>query len=224
MIREKLAGDANCERVREVVERPILMSGPMVRAILDGKKTQTRRVMRSQPPSSVTDVIANGTGFVAAYPNRKATRPFVWSCKATHGVPGDRLWVREGWRLGKNLDALPWSKIAPGRLGRMEYEATPGTVPWENRGRLRRSRFMPRRLSRLTLELTEVRAERVQAIGEADATAEGFHDNDLAGTGIGYGDNREAFCCTWDALNAKRGYSWESNPWVWVLGFKLVQP
>jgi hypothetical protein len=152
-------------------ERPILFSGPMVRAVLSGAKTQTRRV--HQPPWAAPDSLEEA----------------LLQCR--HGQPGDLLWVRETFAA----DRTSWYYRADGEI--------PG-LTWTP------SIFMPRAASRLTLRLTEVRVERVQDISQADAVAEGTQ-------------GKASFALLWDALNAKRGYGWASNPWVWVLSFEVVQ-
>jgi hypothetical protein len=180
-------------------ERPILFSGEMVRAILDGRKTQTRRIMKPQPDLSMLHVeeeMQNGQGG--------------WEGLAgdacPHGQPGDRLWVRETFaQVG-----------TPGTLsGYVRYKADEkaalgayGCQKW------RPSIFMPRRASRIILEITDVRVERVQGISNADALAEGINRPI---------DNRypiDEFRALWDSINAKRGFGWYVNPWVWVIGFK----
>jgi len=175
--------------------RPILFSSPMVRAILDGSKTQTRRSFA-------------GTLGVTPCP---------------YGVPGDRLWVRETFVQGHPSDAgevrydLPlryWYR-ADGDLDMWAGEdGHAGDVPW------RPSIHMPRAASRITLEITDVRVERLQAISEEDALAEGvpFVQNDPFERTA-----RREFQDLWDSLNAKRA-PWASNPWVWCLTFKRVTP
>ena len=145
-------------------ERPILFSGAMVRAVLSGAKTQTRRV-------------------------RKLLGP------CPHGQPGDLLWVRETWCDGYPDTADPY-------LYRATYEGG-ASHKWKP------SIFMPRGASRLTLRLTDVRTEPLHRLTEADAHAEGVAD--IA-----------AYAALWDALNAKRGYGWNANPFVWVLSFEVV--
>jgi len=81
------------------MERPILFSTPMVQAILDGRKTQTRRILKRQPHISVTDIIQSCINWVAAYPNRRAIRPFIYSTKCPYGEVGDILWVRETYTI-----------------------------------------------------------------------------------------------------------------------------
>ena len=226
-------------------ERPILFSGPMVRAILDGRKTQTRRVVQPQPWEDV------GTLRVGVYHPEIVVRGEyepgpeefgAWSedgefaVRCRYGAPGDRLWVREAHalesyerivyradRAAQYVQDFPFGGM--GRFGHMfwlssDYEPD----------RWRPSIHMPRWASRLTLEITDVRVERVQEISESDAEAEGLtkrgHWWDVGSDWKGDGLDTTAsgaFRMRWDALNAKRGYGWDANPWVWCLAFKVVQ-
>ena len=200
-------------------ERPILFSGEMVRAILEGRKTQTRRVVKPQPykdfafmPLS-TELVGIGS------PEKGWVRcPF--------GTPGDRLWVRETWRawhpVNRYDEPLEWDiyPSIPAEKGdrSIEYQATtegPEDIPW------RPSIHMPRWASRITLEITGVRVERLRAMSEEDALAEGFR-----GKKFGHEDpeadnwtNRAAFAEYWDSLS-KGEFFWCDNPWVWVIEFK----
>lgn len=176
-------------------ERPILFSGPMVRAILDGRKTQTRRLVkltdsgRVKEPGSPRNWHLDDHAAVNACP---------------FGRPGDRLWVRETFRACSD---------------RVLYAATEERpmLGWEP------SIFMPRKWSRLTLEITDVRVQRLQEISEQDATAEGL------GAGVvSHGWQRNAvvlssavgrFRMLWDQINGKRA-PWESNPWAWAITFR----
>jgi hypothetical protein len=188
--------------VRAVKERPILFSGPMVRAILDGRKTQTRRIVRG--------TIGERDGVAVLEGQTIEGNPAVLG-QCQYGRPGDRLWVRETWSQ-------------PG--GRLHYRADEvdhGEVHvWVP------SIHMPRRYSRLSLEITEVRVQRLQEISEADARAEGAPVGEkLPGTVNGEPaevmalDPRLAFLWLWDSINGKRA-PWSSNPWVWALTFKRV--
>lgn len=168
-------------------EHPILFSGEMVRAILAGTKTQTRRVIKPQPKYDIT----SPHWTVPIYPPNVR-----------------RLWVRETWQLAPMPDhGVPWA-----------YRATEPdfATAW------RPSIFMPRAASRLTLELTSVRVERVQDISDIDLIREGI-DPEYVGADQKQ-LRRSGYQYLWDSLNAKRGYSWESNPWVFVLSFKRIQP
>lgn len=177
-------------------EHPILFSGPMVRAILGGRKTMTRRVIKPQPPPDLKEqLLAHGVMLI----NR------AWFL-CPYGQPGDRLWVREAFKLWPN--------------GEIFYAATPAP---EKRGKFlplgnwKPSIFMPRWASRITLEITAVRVERIQDISEEDIYAEGC----LYTPWLPSGDPL-VFQNVWDSLNAKRGYGWENNPWTWVISFKRL--
>jgi hypothetical protein len=184
-------------------EYPILFSGPMVRAILDGRKTQTRRVLNPQPDFAAQPHFQHGRGHAGTgwycseteYPDEGSQ---FYRCP--HGIPGDRLWVRE-----------TWTKNVAGFFYRADFplaDPTWGPVFWKP------SIHMPRAASRITLELTEVRVQRVQEISEADVLAEGV-------TGVWkQGDHGYLFSKLWDSINADRGYGWNVNPWVWALTFK----
>lgn len=212
-------------------ERPILFSGAMVRAILDGRKTQTRRVVRGLSDSDArligellasggtTSIGVGGYGSVARVTERTVTSVPLPRCP--YGAPGDRLWVRETWA------PVPWKagcEYAPdrsdGAIG-YRYRAT-----WDraHAGRWRPSIHMPRRASRITLELTDVRVERVQDISIGDVLAEGVgRDDDEANAGQYWREATGAkYAALWDSLNAKRAAGWDVNPWVWVLDFTRV--
>lgn len=208
-------------------ERPILFSGPMVRALLDGSKTQTRRVVRKQFGAEAvpvemcaeTDEGWQTTGHsgrwwddVGGLAEDAITCPF--------GVPGDRLWVRETWRgvveinpPGKSLE-LGVARYVPDQdyCRRVEYQATQGrdSEPW------RPSIHMPRWASRITLEVTGVRVERLHDITDADALAEGVDRTNSSITGYA----RERFVRLWTSINGNE--SWAADPWVWVVEFKRV--
>lgn len=205
-------------------ERPILFSGPMVRAIL-GRKTQTRRVVvptQSKPrvaPLRMEPWIIDGerqeddnglpcwAGFHPDYPGEAKW----FTCP--YGQPGDRLWVRETW----------WGTIAytvpEGHEQRfVAYRATmKGDRSPAADGKWRPSIFMPRWASRITLEVTAVRVERVQDISEEDARAEGIEWKNLPRSAW-----RNVFSRLWNEINAARGYGWDTNPWVWVLTLKRI--
>lgn len=204
-----------------MAERPILFSGPMVRAILDGKKTQTRRVvkptmtapriapLRMEPWidefSGAQETDDRGLpcwlGFHPDYPGDAKW----FSCP--YGREGDRLWVRETWacdEYGRRHQSQ----------GMVYYRADA-----ESMGAWRPSIHMPRWASRITLEITAVRVEPLQNIGEMDAMHEGCKLPTNSPRNY-----RRAFRALWNDINEKHGYGWDSNPWVWVVSFRRVQP
>lgn len=240
-------------------ERPILFSGEMVRAILDGLKTQTRRVVKPQPEEyrpgvcSTPRCVSIPVGSLSDYLCRRIDG-MIDRDVVPFAEVGDRLWVRETWagvdgscRVAYRADGKCVGRGGDGRGGWMSIHHgwLAGHGPSDKRGdtfglkrygdRWRPSIHMPRWASRITLEVTEVRVERLQDISEADASAEGVTRLTLSSGTI---DNiplpfnkvhpmtssyRDAFRVLWDQLNAKRGYSWESNSWVWVVTFRRVE-
>ena len=219
----------------ETKGKPIIFSGAMVRAILEGRKTQTRRVMRPQPPDWAGDLFPLSAGrWRARHPStigRPSAASPVFRCP--YGIPGDFLWMRECWAASQRLDRLPPHKLEfltanrdfPKSTVYYRADSYDGVNPL--RGKWRPSIFMPRWASRITLEVTDVKAERVQAITPDDALAEGCPDNAL------HAEHRGAvpphrigpvawFAELWDSINAKRGFGWDANPWVWVVEFKEV--
>lgn len=187
-------------------ERPILFSGPMVRAILAGEKTQTRRIVKPQPDAQLFSI---NSGPEWTYPDRLDPDEPDWDRVrlCPYGQPGDRLWVREAWHL--------WG---PPERQYVDYRAT---CPDADQLSWKPSIHMPRAYSRISLEVTAVRVERVQDISEADAKAEGVHG--IARTLPYSGDDLAsvAFSGLWQEVNGKR-YPWESNPWVWAVEFKRI--
>lgn len=183
-------------------ERPIIFSGPMVWALLEGRKTQTRRVIKPQPVNDFWMGAHLGEVFA----------------KCPFGQIRSRLWVRETFGL-----QLEPCKEYPNGLIVYKADLPPdSTFQYEGGGSAwRPSIFMPRWASRITLEITGVRVERVQDISELDIVAEGIRDT-FDGKRFVPADYH--YKELWDSLNAKRGYSWDTNPWVWVLEFRVVQP
>lgn len=190
------------------MELPILFSGPMVRAILEGRKTQTRRVCKPQPSANAHTSLEDGTPMRSWW----ETGEHINHCP--YGQPGDRLWVREAWRVGKGYDDAPGSVFTSPTVW---YEAD-GNPLLDRVGRYRHARFMPRWASRILLEITDVRVQRVQDIGLEDIQAEGYPDPYLPPDG----PYLKWFTELWDSINAKRGFGWNADPWVWVLTFKRV--
>lgn len=209
-----------------MAERPILFSAPMVRALLAGRKTQTRRLVKPREPRGSSwqmTYIGDGRLWPHVYTRPTLTRLAPAPCP--HGQTGDRLWVKETIRR-----VHPWH----GRYDYAEYVADQAPTPldtWPWKRNVLPSIFCPIGLSRLTLEVTGVRVERVQEISDEDAKAEGVKPTDAAAVFQEGGGRhpqmemtcRGAFACLWDSINAKRGCSWESNPWVWVVTFKVVE-
>lgn len=223
-------------------ERPILFSAPMVRALLDGSKTQTRRIAKDIPYGPDADHF--GTQIMdwalsGVYQDETNTSPDRWwldiqcdvddnthdEIRCPHGQPGDRLWVRE--TFGFNPDH-------PGILAHCCYRADPGHehdgISWKP------SIHMPRTASRILLEIVSVRVERLSDCSEADAVAEGVgivtdHMKAAAAYGmyycampdgkIHYSDNAvELYKTLWEQINGAG--SWAANPWVWVVEFKRI--
>lgn len=194
-------------------ERPILFSAPMVCAILDGKKTQTRRVIKPQPEWMEPEVVwtlrengHSGTGWYAHNEDYPEEGSLFYHCP--YGTPGDRLWVRETFHTVDGASAFYRADYEHNPKGDKEHG-----IVWTP------SIHMPRWASRITLKVTDVRVERLQDISEKDAWAEGCEgfDDDVSGGKSGYCEYAEL----WEAINGKG--SWEANPWVWVVEFREVE-
>lgn len=209
-----------------VREKPILFSGEMVRAILEGRKTQTRRAMKPQPPEwagkldSVVDPWAEfhgahpkGTCFHDECAHIEGQSKISYACP--YGVPGDRLWVRETWRVPGDCGIEKVSTSTCRGPKDVEFRADFSGDYLEVR-EWRPSIFMPRWASRITLEITEVRVQRVQEISHEDAIAEGCYE--VPGKTWG----RLGFQQLWESINLKRGFGWDSNPFVWCVSFKRL--
>lgn len=204
----------------------------MVRSLLSGTKTQTRRVVKPVGGDDSFVLQDYGSGW---WPYRsddgespmKGDNEIPLACP--YGALGDRLWVREAWRTVKEADDTPPRDMDAAY--RLWYEADAHADHHAHQlgyGKLRPGMFMPRWASRITLEVTGVRVERLQAISPEDAIAEGIerHDDD----GVTYygpfnaGDCRPevAYRTLWELINGPG--SWDANPCVWVVEFKRVQP
>ncbi len=228
--------------IATATERGILFSAPMVRAILDGSKTQTRRVVkppRGYDSDQMGTVETNGLVFWDGHGHGgQDSRD---RCQLSpYGQPGDLLYVRETWRwYGRDR--------GQGREGGLEYRAdgvsrgfdsfeNPDAIwcvfsmePEARLNRWRPSIHMPKAFSRLWLRITDVRVERVQEITNADAIAEGMTKRGVwwdAGPnweGDGAGETPvEAFAQLWDSINSKRS-PWSDNPWVFAVSFEKVE-
>lgn len=274
-------------------ERPILFSAPMVRALLADTKTQTRRVVKPQPPSwarhywgaqGTYSGVAEPRHYWANFPTGEqafeADADFdIWPGRDKSDQPSDedifggggfespfgseanciksaaRLWVREAFRFTDVFDA-----DSPSRVGErcidagyrtpwapLQFEADGARVNWQHTGtpphegppqpgKLRPAMFMPRWASRITLEVTGVRVERLQEISEADAVAEGIESRQVSDAdtrwlrydrdeseGKAYsttGDARASYRSLWESINGPG--SWAANPWVWVVEFTRI--
>lgn len=214
-------------------ERPILFSGEMVRAILDGRKTQTRRVIK---PSIIQNIdVERDKTFTLDSIIYDLMDGLKVIDVCPYGKPGDRLWVRETWKYG-NFDTYGIPYIMYREDLSSKYKIPP-TQHWIDRveaiwkklsdpkndnnfwpgtdSKWRTPIFMPRWASRITLEITDIRVEKVHEAGVESVLAEGIQDGlDLLGRWVRL----------WDSINAKRGYAWDSNPWVWVIEFKRIKP
>lgn len=196
-----------------MIEKPILFSGEMVRAILEGRKTQTRRVITPQPSAKLYRYMSRNEWYEADGDEPK----YHTLRKCPYGNICDLLWVRETWAQLCEADELTGKCDVAYRADDWP-EDEPG--PDYLKRTWRPSIFMPRWASRLTLEVTHVGVERVRDITDDSAIEEGVS---RANTSIpGYASTR--FAKLWDSINAKRGFSWSSNPWVWVVSFRLAAP
>jgi hypothetical protein len=223
-------------------ERPILFSDPMVRAILSGAKTQTRRLVRFPAEVEVDGL----TRMQPGYPDGPRPiwdydgEPNAFSTHNPYGGPGDRLYVREAWRTFERpedlVDGIRFRADDAFRPIENSREAADRWVGAHNNGihgdRWRPSIHMPWWASRLTLEVTGIRVERLQDITEEDARWEGVGlvladsfpvaERKRITDFVRDGDRRGAFALLWDSINARRA-PWDSNPWVWVVGFRRVE-
>lgn len=189
--------------------RPILMSAPMVRALLAGLKTQTRRTVKPQPDWSDGKLAAQFT------PDDQRLGRLGKIIECPYGASGDLLWVREtfcdDWQ---DRQAIEYRAD-----GGLDADMIDAGCKW------RPSIFMPRAASRLTLRITDVRVQRLQDISEVDARAEGAPPShpsiDAVSREFGYADfPRSWYAQLWDSINGPG--RWEANPWVWCVSFSVV--
>lgn len=214
----------------EVKERPILFNGEMVRAILDGCKVQTRRVIKPQPPAWARFENPTGDGVTWTDRNEDTDDLQFWPdydkpIICPYGVPGDRLWVRETFETDPSEGDITY--LADGEVYRFLCKASDVFFDRHRKGKRFPSIHMPRWASRITLEIVSVCVERVRDISEEDAKAEGIQLLD-AGWGIeGIATRCQcptvAFANLWDLINESRGFGWDANPWVWVVSFKRIE-
>ena len=206
-----------------VKERPILFSGAMVRAILDGRKTQTRRVVKQATGPSLSvdcneDGIAELSWLHGPGPGYDVEET-IKHVACPYGKPGDRLWVRETWAQPAALDPGP-------TVYRADYPAcVPAgfeNIPPAEAITWKPSIHMPRALCRLMLEITGVRVERLNDCSEADALAEGLKPAPggwwSGAEGQAAPTPQAAYALLWDSINGAG--AWGANPWVWVVEFR----
>ncbi len=252
-----------------MTERPILFSAPMVRALLAGEKTQTRRAMigrgahkgsNFQHEKQWCRIAADGTwiGWTPGFSSQEKAEEITQrtyqggGIVCPHGVVGDRLWVKETHQYADwTEDGMPWLRYAadgatrffdsggiPESWGDKLTEifadlSDPANVAIDGKAADRKWRpsiFMPRWASRITLEITDVRVQRLWDISEADALAEGvYHDGQWfrGGTHPTKGSDQcwptawAAYRAIWDTINSEG--AWDRNPWVWCLSFRMVR-
>ena len=202
---------------KPLTERPILFNGEMVRAILEGRKTQTRRVIKPQPVRDERDATW-WLGDLRMMPPTMISDIVQVMKKCPYGQPGDRLWVREAFQIAPRTAYRFDPKIHPNCWQTLRpddnHDAAVYREGWTrcDPGRWKPSIHMPRWASRITLEVTDVRVEQLRAISQNDARAEGFD-------GV---DARAPFHLVWNSVYASRGLGWEKDPWVWVVEFRRI--
>lgn len=202
-------------------ERPILFSGPMVRAILEGRKTQTRRIAKEkiEGRQCLADEDWEFDENMPCFIDRFGSCPVRDNLHlCPYGVVGDRLWVRETFAYallhpdpGTIIYRADFDNVRPTKLVRG--------------GRWKPSIFMPKEDCRIRLEITDVRIEKLNDISEHDALAEGVSikvDASIAAAVAKDTPARMEFWHLWESINSKRGFGWTTNPWVWVLNFKRI--
>ena len=222
-------------------ERPIIFSAPMVRAILDGRKTQTRQIVQSparymqRAGMEVIKHRAPGNPWYGDYVWSMRDRMGIWNdytheqflSLCPYGVPGDRLWVREAFlqpRATYQQASGEWESYWTGSREDIRYVADGAQPEWTRPGQYgslwrakRPSIHMPRWASRILLEITEVRVQRLQEISEEDARAEGVTLQKNPESTF-----RSGFRSIWCDINGPK--SWNANPWCWVLSFRRINP
>ena len=203
-------------------ERPILFSAPMVRAILSGTKTQTRRLWK----------LPRGCNWYAEMGGERegwfVDHGAPWwlhatECRCPYGVPGDRLWVREAFSGPHSVDGLPPSEWNPCAWNCPIWYWADGNPIQGDWTRPRPSIHMPRWASRILLEVTAVRVERLQEIKDEDCIAEGIslhQDHHHQPRSSNYGPY-QTYRDLWNQINGPD--SWDANPWVWVIDFQRIK-
>ncbi|MBQ5276742.1 hypothetical protein FD763_18865 [Klebsiella quasipneumoniae] len=218
-----------------MTERGMIFNAEMVRALLDGRKTQTRRIMKVQPVLNGNFYEVFGSAWSKGMTSIPAVPGHSLSTRCPFGAVGDRIWVREGffpaplemqsepprktmWNIAYR-DGMQMEKLAPAEYNPTIY----------NYERWTPSIHMPRWASRILLEITNVRVERLSAISEEDARAEGIIDGgclncgepEPCGCANPEPDATDAFAYLWQSIYGQE--NWNANPWVWVISFKRVE-
>ena len=205
-------------------ERPILFSAPIVRALLDGSKTQTRRAIKPQPIGQYTD---DGEDWYVQWKKYTTDSAEDLDFACPYGLEGDQLWVREthadstggnGTVFRADMTQLPNQRDQEAHFFFAQHCKIPeAAFKWKP------SIFMPRAISRIQLEITGIRVERLQDISQDDAVAEGCKGGHGAMPDYAYNASPdEHFMMLWESINGAG--SWNANPWVWVIEFKRVKP
>ena len=235
-------------------ERPILFNTEMVKAVLAGNKTQTRRVIKNAC-DIITDWDKNDPSYGPFYEDEFGdSHESIERCP--YGKIGDQLWVREAWRA-----CMVNGLHHPGKFMTIQFKSGFGVLDyrtdWEKHysdlmektiwddsgmnafGKWKPSIFLPRKHSRIQLEITNIQVQRIQDISETDALAEGITEvsNKSSVESLIYGHTlyknysrpkssfnqaKASFKSLWDSINKKRGFGWDENPWVWVVEFKVI--
>lgn len=218
------------EGMTDTKHHPILFSGPMVRAILDGSKTQTRRVLKPQ----IGEIDKPFKTIFGEWMVTASDGSHISEMGGVKYKKREHLWVREAWCGCKQMDAIKSSEFSKGEpIGYLADGAIRSRgCMMIAQGKTRPSIFMPRWASRITLEVTDVRVERLNDISEQDAIAEGIYETNpplqiglitwkdyLDGGNITCPSH--SFATLWDSINAKT-CPWESNPWIVAYTFKVV--
>lgn len=237
-------------------ERPLLFSAPMIQAILAGNKTQTRRIVKPDGVNAI-EYMAGSNDDQTEFEflglrygpwiddaNKEQAPEWLVYCSEYpeegiipigqgYGVAGDQIWVKETWQA-----AIGWDRTKPSEIDKHAPIFFPADGSelhvdawddWETRayGKLRPSIFMPRWASRIQLEITCIRIERLQDCSEADAVAEGIKVDECGHAirkidDVAWGSAKGAYAELWESINGPG--SWAANPWVWVLEFRVLKP
>jgi hypothetical protein len=203
----------------------------MVLAILEDRKGQTRRIAKPQPPHwewTRVKEYAKVNGLTFKLPGQD-----YWIKPCPYGAVGDRLWVRETWAVAAHLNTVAPSNLKPRRMtvvyreGGHACNEDDGWTQFSDSysgftlGKWRPSFLMPRWASRITLEITDVRMQRLRGISEEDAMAEGVNWKHYAMAGISNTKARKLFRELWESINGVG--SWMDNPWVWAISFRRIK-